>query len=854
MQFPKSSFAVAALALMGALPAQTLAQSLPPPTSGTLAAWFKAPLGGQTVSGTLSLDKCYVKGFSVAQVRFFLDSTALNTDSNVADGMSCVLDTTRFSNGTHMLRAVAYDRSGRSYTERVSINIQNGATTPAPPANTPPTVSITSPAANQSVSGALNYAADAIDNAGVSRVEFRLDGSLIASDTAAPYGGSLASAAPGTHTLTATAYDAAGLSSTSSVSFTVPQPTTPPPGTTLPAPTSGPISAWFKAPLGGQTVSGSLALDKCYIKGTGVSRVSFFLDNTALNADTNVADGMSCVLDTTRFPNGTHELRAMAYDSSGRSYHERISINIQNSGSTNPPPVENPPPTNPPPTSPPPTSSLPSTGVRAVPTFESVGLYWTPGSNPGSAGCQIQYKAADESTWRQGLALWYDSRNSECRGSVVHLKPGTDYEIQLGLPGQPMSRGIVTKTWSEQFPIARTVHVQPGQTLNITQGGSADGYVLYTPAPGTSGILDAQNGQDHSVRISAPYVIVRGFTLRGARMDAVRMYPGARDVVIERNDISNWGRSRSGNLGVDGDSAVRAICSSSFQLERTVVQDNNIHEPRYGSNSWSSGHPMGPQGITYSGCGANHVFRYNRITSVSGKYYNDIIGGGTNFSNIGFPFADTDIYGNYLANAFDDGIEAEGGNRNVRVWGNYIDDTYIGVASTVTQTGPLFVFRNVTGRTGTFGKNGEAGGYGGGRRYFFHNTILQNGGGASAGIKGNTGQPLTNSVTRNNVLHLSNAGGMAIGVIGGSANDFDYDLSNGNMAPYSGAQRNGIVGTPLYASGSGSGASGMYHLAPSSRGYDRGARIPNFNDAFSGAAPDMGAHEAGAPQMRFGPR
>ena len=147
--------------------------------------------------------------------------------------------------------------------------------------------------------------------------------------------------------------------------------------------------------------------------------------------------------------------------------------------------------------------------------------------NPGSAGCQVRYRAAGQTDWKQGFAMWYDSRNSECRGSLVHLDPGTSYEVQMGLPGQAMSRGIVAKTWREDFPIARTVHVQPGQTLNITQGGTADGYVLYTPAPGTSGVIDSKNAQDHNVLISAPYVIVRGFTLRGAKMDAVRMVQGA---------------------------------------------------------------------------------------------------------------------------------------------------------------------------------------------------------------------------------------------------------------------------------------------------------------------------------------
>jgi hypothetical protein len=33
---------------------------------------------------------------------------------------------------------------------------------------------------------------------------------------------------------------------------------------------------------------------------------------------------------------------------------------------------------------------------------------------------------------------------------------------------------------------------------------------------------------------------------------------------------------------------------------------------------------------------------------------------------------------------------------------------------------------------------------------------------------------------------------------------------------------------------------------------DGGTRIPNFNDDFSGRAPDLGAFEAGRPPLRFG--
>src|SRR5205085_12230670 len=116
-------------------------------------------------------------------------------------------------------------------------------------------------------------------------------------------------------------------------------------------------------------------------------------------------------------------------------------------------------------------SAPPSNGARAVPTFESIGLYWTPPSNPG-AGCPVIFRKAGDSAWRQGVDMWYDARNNECRGSLVLLEPGTDYEIQFGMPGQAPSAGLVATTWSEQFPVAQTITLPAGtltQPLAITQ-------------------------------------------------------------------------------------------------------------------------------------------------------------------------------------------------------------------------------------------------------------------------------------------------------------------------------------------------------------------------------------------------
>src|SRR3989441_1262254 len=90
---------------------------------------------------------------------------------------------------------------------------------------TPPTVSVTVPAAGATVSGTVTVSATATDNVGVVGVQFQLDGvNLGAEVMSAPYALSwnTATASNGAHTLTAVARDAAGNTATAAaVSVTV---------------------------------------------------------------------------------------------------------------------------------------------------------------------------------------------------------------------------------------------------------------------------------------------------------------------------------------------------------------------------------------------------------------------------------------------------------------------------------------------------------------------------------------------------------------------------------------------------------------------------------------------------------
>jgi hypothetical protein len=552
-----------------------------------------------------------------------------------------------------------------------------------------------------------------------------------------------------------------------------------------------------------------------------------------------------------------------------------------------------------------------------VSTFHSIGLYWTaPGGAPDRTA-RVEFRAAGSSAWREGLALWFDARNSEYRGSIVELQPGTAYVVRLTLDGG-FTETIKAATWSEEFRIKRTVQVKPGTTylaINAADSGNErEGYVVFTAPPGQNVIDQSSVGDDDPrdscvvVKQGVHHVIIRGLVLRNCKRRAVLIQrqfepvpeAATRDIVIEDNDISGWGGRGHHTPGVaDDDGAIhcsyRREDSPAGKPSRIVVQRNRIYNPRHGANPWQTGraprvHPHGPQAVTFMRCGANHVFRYNEIYSTNGNHYNDGMGGGDNFSTEGFPWADSDFYGNRISDVYDDAIEAEGANRNVRIWGNYFDRVFVAIANAATAVGPLYVWRNVADRManmyhpdihpdlesrGPFIKAGSnAALANGGRAYYFHNTALQpppaRGAlfplGAGGGIQ-NSGGTLYNFVSRNNIWHSHKEplieGQPTFYSIRADCDrrpcDADFDVHNGRIAR-AGAQAQahgwgpGARGRPVYAT---SGTSypaatrqGDFSLAPRSPGYQGAERIPNFNDAY--ARPDVGAHQSGTASMRFG--
>lgn len=513
----------------------------------------------------------------------------------------------------------------------------------------------------------------------------------------------------------------------------------------------------------------------------------------------------------------------------------------------------------------------------AIATFHCLGLYWSPPDGAADKPVLVQYRARGTSAWSEALPMRYhpiegtDEDLTDYRGSIVNLTPGTTYEVELTLAGTPTRTRLTAGTWSELFPVGETVRVPSSdQPLVIKESGRPGVYRVYD---GRGATIDVRHQHDVCITVDASHVILRGFTLKGAgdARRASRAYAhainilGGEDIVIEECDISGWGRlNPETGFAFDMESA---IGSRSSTLKRLVIQRCKLHDPTYDGSNWTEPkyptHSAGTQAISLFNTAGNHVIRYNECWTDLEHMFNDIIGGGSNGSFKGAPGPDSDVYGNFVSHCWDDGLEIEGGNRNTRVWGNYIEQTLMGIGNAATSIGPLYVWRNVVVRSqqapdsggGNFMKMGFAGGeqWMTGTQYVFHNTVFRGDGWLPTGGLGGT-RIVKHVMSRNNILHVRETRNASVSSNRANIdNSYDHDLFNGQCPP--GVEEHGVRGEPVYGANAGfdrATKTGRFQLAADSPGAAGGEWIPNFSEGPRGTKPDIGAHPRGAPPMKFG--
>jgi len=185
---------------------------------------------------------------------------------------------------------------------------QAAGSTPAD--TTPPTVAIVSPTGG-TVSGTITVSANAYDNVGVARVEFRVNGVTVATDAASPYAFSwtTSSVGDGNATITAVAYDSAGNSATSApVTLLV---SNAPVGDTTPPTVS------LLSPSAGSTLTGQVSVSISAADNVGVTRVDFRVNGIS-QATTNVPP-YTFSWASTLVPDGVVTLTAVAWDAAGNT-------------------------------------------------------------------------------------------------------------------------------------------------------------------------------------------------------------------------------------------------------------------------------------------------------------------------------------------------------------------------------------------------------------------------------------------------------------------------------------------------------------------------------------------------------
>lgn len=184
---------------------------------------------------------------------------------------------------------------------------------------TTPNVSIINPGTGSTVTNTVSVQVSATDNVGVSQVVLKVDGNVIGTSNIAPYNFSwnTTGLSSGTHTLSATAIDAAGNSKISSIQVGY---------NTSSGSDITPPSVIITSPVNGASVSSTITVDISASDNIGVGAVTLSVDGTTVGTDN--AAPYSFSWNTTNVAAGVHTLTASANDAAGNSNSAGIQVTV----------------------------------------------------------------------------------------------------------------------------------------------------------------------------------------------------------------------------------------------------------------------------------------------------------------------------------------------------------------------------------------------------------------------------------------------------------------------------------------------------------------------------------------------
>jgi hypothetical protein len=542
------------------------------------------------------------------------------------------------------------------------------------------------------------------------------------------------------------------------------------------------------------------------------------------------------------------------------------------------------------------TATTPGAITTPYPTTQGISIEWAiTGDSNNNGVVTVRYRPAGTTTWKTGMALFripagsnntgsFGSGNGQWSnkhsGSLFDLDPGTSYEIELTLT-DPDGGSTTQSTTAATRPIpqaaanATTKAVTPAN-FSTTLSGAAPGDILLMGAGSYPAFTVSRSGADGKP------IVLRGTSVDGVVIQGRVTMDDQKYVYLENVTVQGEVRLHGASYMVVRGCHIQSTGEGiDFEIGNAVPRNNYIVDNDvvgaavWVDNQLSTDGYNGGEGIQFTGSG--HVVCFNHV-----KGFRD------NISLMEYDEAyeqvSIDICNNDIEEATDDAVEADSAMGNVRVMRNRVRNCFDGMSSQPDLGGPTYYIQNVMYNVlyspfkfhnGTVGdvvlhntvvKCGDAFGcYAGatwGRAYFRNNLFIGGTGGGTYGGYGNGS---------GNVLDLADAD---------STCSFDYDglgsIGTNTFAGKIGATRFTSLAT-LKANTTEVHAvqvdmsvfadtvpfpSNPYppkpvvdlRLLAGGAAVDKGVVLVGLNDAFSGAAPDLGAYELGATLPVYGPR
>jgi hypothetical protein len=537
------------------------------------------------------------------------------------------------------------------------------------------------------------------------------------------------------------------------------------------------------------------------------------------------------------------------------------------------------------------------------PTLENLGFRWfISGDRNRNAAVAVAYRETGTAEWSEAipmLRVHYEIVNQDYgpyrvgnlfAGSVLFLKPGTEYEVKCtmndpdgGAPSAPKQVRVATRSEPAASPQGKTIHAhaqtglmlayeqaEPGDLILLHAGvykgpfvlrksGQPGHPIIFRGAGDGEAILQANGGERRRILSLAgtDHLAFEELVFQKAHTAIYSGKPGSTGITIRRCRIRE---------------VVIGINTQSENSRNWYIADNEI----VGINTTWYPRPEAYMSPAHTGVniyGQGHVVCYNRISHFSDALA--IANFGPPVDNVERHCVAIDFYNNDLSWAQDDTIEADYGCHNVRVYRNRCYNTHTALSTQPFYGGPVYLIRNEA--YSITSHNFKLNNYPAGilaynntvcsaRQGFTPPAIWQNGHFRNNLFMGGRGYAMeTGSPTPYSTLDYNGYG----------RNSTDRFLkwidANRKVGRYqsikelnqaTGLEPHGLeVDYDIFVNAGPPEEGKTYvptdynlRLKPGANSIDAGTIIPQVTDRFTGSAPDLGCYEQAQPIPHYGPR